>query len=213
VVARGHHSYRVTDDGDVLFNAATHGVDLTPSRRAALKDIAGACGVTLAEDGELFLDCDEAVLTEAVASLIEAAGRVAFASVAHRPRPTSQFERLVGNSLFRAFGPRLTRRPEVVGSSGHQLTFSFGLDVGKRGGALIQVVAAKKGAVDWDNVYKQSGKFEDLQHNELLDVRRFVVLEPVAAEGLDKAAVVLHRSARPVIYDGPARLLEYLRAA
>lgn len=213
VVAHGDGLFRITDDGDVLFNAATHGVELSPSRRISLREIAAACGVTLGDNGELFALCKEDEIGACVASLIEAAGRVAFATVAHRPRPLSQFERVVGATLRAAYVNRFSRRPEVIGGSGHQLKFSFGLDLGKPGGALIQVIGAKKGAVDWDNVYKQAGKFEDLQHNDLLKVRRFAVLEPVEGDGLDKAAVVLHRSARPVIYRGPSSLLEHLKAA
>ena len=212
VVACGDGLFRVTDDGDVLFNAATHGVELTTARRGAFKEVASSCGITLGDDGELFVLCHADEVAAGVASLIEAAGRIAFATVAQRPRPLSQFERLVGAALHQAFGARLARRPEAVGSSGHQLKFSFGLDLGKANGALIQVIGAKKGAVDWDNVYKQAGKFDDLQHNELLNIRRFSVLEPVA-EGLDKAVVALHRTSRPVVYDGPGRLLDYLRAA
>lgn len=213
VVACGDGMFRITEDGDVLFNAATHGVELSASRRASLREIAAACGVTLGDDGELFALCKEEEIGARVASLIEAAGRVAFATVAHRPRPLSQFERAVGATLRAAFRDRFSRRPEVVGGSGHQLKFSFGLDIGKQGSALIQVIGAKKGAVDWDNVYKQAGKFDDLQHNDLVKVRRFAVLEPVEGDGLDKAAVVLHRSARPVIYRGPHSLLKYLEAA
>lgn len=211
IVAEGER-YRVTDDGDSLFNAATHGVVLTQSRRNVLNDIAGASGVSLAQDGELLRYATEDELPVAVTALIEAAANVSFACSTYRPRPSSVFERAVGAVLAAAYGPRLVRRIELPGDSGRQLQFSFGLDVSGPDATVIQVIPTRQGSVDWSNVHKQVGKFDDLIYNEAIKVQRIAVLEPTDDPSLNEAMNSLHRKARVLIYAGAEHLVQHLDA-
>lgn len=202
----------ITDDGDTLFTAAVAGAEITRSRAAKYKAIAADCGVELSADGHLTVSCDEAHAAYYLARFFEAAQRIAFTSVGHRPKSSDRFETLVGDVLFKAYQKRVARNHKVMGASGHQLRFPFALDPEGEAPVLVQTVASNEGKVDWSNVYQAGGRFRDVMNNSAIVARRVAVIEPADQEQVKQARVALGDAADVILYRGPDELLRALDA-
>lgn len=190
---------RITDDGDIVFNAAVAGAQVTRSRASKYRSLAETYGLTLADDGVMSATCGIEELPYAVARYMQAAAAIAQASVKHRPKDTERFERIVGTLLEAQFGRRVTRRPEMVGISGHQLRFPFGLDLDGRTPAVIQTISADDDQTSWKTVYEAGGKFNDIRPARP-DLRLIAVLE--AAKDTEKAGRYFADTADVVVYQG-----------
>jgi hypothetical protein len=83
---------RVTEDGDIVFNAAVAGAEITRSRATRYRDLAAGFGLTLGGDGVMHTICNMDELPYAVARYMQAAGAVAQASLKHRPKGDERFE-------------------------------------------------------------------------------------------------------------------------
>lgn len=190
---------RVTDDGDIVFNAAAAGAHVTRTRASRYRAMAEGFGLTLDDDGVISATCSVEELPYAVARYMQAASAIAQASLKHRPKDNERFERIVGTLLEARFGKRLTRRPEVVGISGHQLRFPFGLDLNSSSPALIQTISADIGQTSWKAVYEAGGKFSDIRPARP-NLRLIAVLE--SAKDTEKAGRYFADAADVVVYDG-----------
>ena len=196
-----HGRVRVTDDGDVTFNAAVAGANITKSQAKRYRVLAEGFGLTLGDDGILNTTCSLDELPYVVARYMQAAGAIAHASLKHRPKDDERFERIVGSLLVAKFGKRVTRRPEVTGISGHQLQFPFGLDLESSKPTLIQTISADDNKTKWKSVYETGGKFSDIR-SARADLRLIAILE--AAQGTEKAGRYFADAADVVVYDGGA---------
>jgi len=196
--------FRITDDGDIVFNAAIAGAQLTRSRASKYREMAKAYGLTLADDGVMSATCSIEELPYAVARYMQAAAAIAQASVKHRPKDNERFERIVGTLLEAQFGKRVTRRPEMIGISGHQLRFHFGLDIDGSNPAVIQTISADDGQTSWKTVYEAGGKFNDIRPARP-DLRLIAVLE--AAKDTEKAGRYFAETADVIVYRGGPLLL------
>lgn len=190
---------RVTDDGDVVYNAAVAGAQVTRSRASRYRAMAEAFGLTLGDDGVMSETCRIEDLPYAIARYMQAASAIAQASLKHRPKDNERFERIIGMLLEAQFGKRLTRRPEVVGISGHQLRFPFGLDFNGPAAALIQTISADDDQTSWKSVYEAGGKFSDIRPARP-GLRLIAVLE--SAKDTEKAGRYFADAADVVVYDG-----------
>ena len=204
IVATGDGRVRVTDDGDVVFNAAVAGADVTRNRATRYQALAEGFGLTLGDDGVMSTTCSVDELPYAVARYMQAAGAIAQASLKHRPKDDERFERVIGALLEAKFGKRVTRRPEVMGISGHQLQFPFGLDVNGDTPTLIQTISADDDKTKWKSVYEAGGKFSDIR-SARPNLRLIAILE--SAEDTEKAGRYFADTADVVVYDGGPLLL------
>lgn len=204
IVAAEDGRVRVTDDGDIVFNAAVAGADITHGRAKHYRDLAEGFGLTLGNDGIMHTTCNMDELPYAVARYMQAAGAIARASLKHRPKDDERFERIIGTLLEAKFGKRVTRRPEVMGISGHQLQFPFGLDMNDDAPALIQTISADDDKTNWKLVYEAGGKFSDIK-SARADFRLVAILE--SANDAEKAGRYFANAADVVVYDGGPLLL------
>lgn len=195
---------RITDDGDVTYNAAVGGAHLTAARVKAYRALAYQHGLTLDDDGVLSATCSVEDLPHTVARYMQAASAIGYASLKHRPKDDERFERIICSLLEAQFGRRLTRRPEVVGISGHQLRFPFGLDMEGKKPTLIQTIPADDGRTNWKSVYEAGGKFKDI-HSVRSQFRLIAVLE--AAEDTVRAGRYFADAADVIVYEGGPLLL------
>lgn len=204
IVAADDGRVRVTDDGDVVFNAAVTGADVTRNRAIRYRALAEGFGLTLGDDGVMSTTCSVDELPYAVARYLQAAGAIAQASLKHRPKDDERFERVIGTLLEAKFGKRVTRRPEVMGISGHQLQFPFGLDVDGDTPTLIQTISADDDKTKWKSVYEAGGKFSDIR-SARSNVRLIAILE--SAKDTEKAGRYFANAADVVVYAGGPLLL------
>jgi len=199
VVTTANGQVLITDDGDTVFNAATSGAQVTKARAAAYKDLASRFGLSIDDGGALSTVCSLEELPFAMARYVQAASSIAHASLKHRPKDSERFERLIGTLLEAKFGKRVTRRPEVVGISGHQLSFSFGLDMDGVAPTVIQAISADDGQISWKSVYEAGGKFSDIRPARP-NLRIVAILE--GAEDTQKAGRFFAESAEVIVYQG-----------
>lgn len=203
IVADEDGCVRITDDGDIVFNAAVSGANVTRNRAARYQALAEGFGLTLDGDGVISTTCGLDELPYAVARYMQAASAIAQASLKHRPKDNERFERIIGTLLEAQFGKRITRRPEVVGISGHQLRFPFGLDLDGHKPALIQTISADDDQTSWKSVYEAGGKFSDIR-SARPNLRLIAILE--SAKDTEKAGRYFADAADVVVYGG-GRLL------
>lgn len=190
---------RITDDGDIVFNAAVAGADITRPRAARYRVMAESFGMTLGDDGVMSATCSVEDLPYVIARYMQAASAISQASLKHRPKDDERFENIIGILLEEKFGKRLVRRPEMVGISGHQLRFPFGLDLNTRKPILIQTISADDGQTNWKSVYESGGKFSDIRPVRQ-STRLVAVLE--AANDTENAGRYFADSADVIIYGG-----------
>lgn len=199
IVAAEDGRVRVTDDGDVVFNAAVAGAEVTRNRATRYRKLAEGFGLSLGDDGVMSTTCGVDELPYTVARYMQAASAIAQASLKHRPRDDGRFERVIGTLLEAKFGKRVTRRPEVTGISGHQLQFPFAIDFETNSSALIQTISADDDKTQWKSVYEAGGKFSDIR-SARPDLRLIAILE--AAKDTEKAGRYFADTADVVVYEG-----------
>jgi len=204
IVAADGGRVRITDDGDIVFNAVTAGADVTRGRGNRYRELAERFGLTLDDDGVISTTCEVSELPYVVARYMQAVSAIAQASLKHRPKDSERFERIIGTLLEARFGRRITRRPEIVGISGHQLRFPFGLDLDSNKPALIQTISADDDQTSWKSVYEAGGKFSDIR-SVRPQLRLIAILE--SAKDTEKAGRYFADTADVVVYDGGPLLL------
>jgi hypothetical protein len=210
----GQGRVRITDDGDTLFYAAVNGVEISEGRAKKYREIAHSCGISLADDGVLNITCEVDSVGYFTARLIEAADRISYLSVSHRPKPHSRFEAMLAVTLKAQFARAFSRNFKVLGASGHTLRFPFALSAtnGRATPTLIQPVSATDGKIDWGNVYQAAGKFQDLANNHSLHARRVAILEEVAQDQMAQASTALAVASDVIVYRDPESLHRALAA-
>lgn len=199
IVAADDDLIRITDDGDILLNAAVAGANITRARAKRYKLLAEEFGLTLGDDGVISATCALDDLPYVVARYTQAASAIAHTSLQHRPKDNERFERIIGTLLEAQFGKRVIRRPEIVGISGHQLRFPFGLDLDGHDPALIQTISAEDGQTSWKAVYEAGGKFADVRPVRP-DHRLIAILE--SGKDTEKAGRYFADAADVVVYRG-----------
>lgn len=199
IVAADDGRVRITDDGDVVLNAAVAGANVTRNRAERYRVLAEGFGFTLGDDGVISGTCSLDELPYAVARYMQAASAIAQTSLKHRPKDSERFERIIGALLDAQFGKRITRRAEVVGISGHQLRFPFGLDLDGHNPALIQTISADDDQTSWKSVYEAGGKFSDVRPARP-NLRLIAILE--SAKDTEKAGRYFADAADVVVYNG-----------
>jgi len=204
---------RITDDSNVLYRAMLHGVVHSSARLKQIQETASRHGISLSDDGELFLTCRRDDAPYFLARYLEAVDRISFQCIGYRPKASSRFERRVGQVLQEEFPDQLIRSPALVGASGHPLRFPFMLGAEGASQAVIQPVAAKDGKVDWAGVYHAVGKFIDLKNAGPNAVRRITVLEGMGDTNIEKAKVALADTSTVIVYRERAQFVRAMAMA
>ncbi|MCL6710487.1 DUF1828 domain-containing protein [Pseudomonas sp. R2.Fl] len=210
VTTAGDGKIRITDDGDVAFHMAVAGAEITSARMAAYREIAAHYGLAIDDDGILNTVCPEESATAVLARYVQAVSAIATKGLRHRPKEDERFERLVTEILVRRYGARVSRRPEVVGLSGHIVRFPLAIDYTSERPSYIQTIAADNNVIQWKSVYEAGGKFKDVR-GARADVPLIAVME--ASRDSDKAANFLADSASVLVYTGGDIDLDFARAA
>ena len=208
----GRGLVRITDNADIMFCAATHGLQPHARRAAKMAAMASSAGLEFSDTGELHAVCNREHAGFYLARFIEAAARLGdLCDEALTPRQ-SKFERLVGGQLAAAFGRRLKRRVNLLGASGHQLEFPLVLDAGTAEQAVIQTVSStRNGQPNWPSVYGAVGKMGDLK-NAGDHSKRVVVLQRGDEIATTQATIALAEHASVIVYENRDQLISLLAA-
>lgn len=208
----GRGLVRITDNADIMFSAATHGLKPHAKRADRIAAMASAAGLAFSDAGELHAVCPKEQAGFYLARFIETASRVAdMCDEALTPKE-SRFERLIGGQLEAAFGKRLKRRVTLIGASGHQLEFPFVLDVGSSKQTIIQTISvSRQGNPNWPSVYGSVGKMGDLK-NAGDNSKRVVVLQRGDEQATTQASIALAEHASVMLYESREQLVSLLAA-
>jgi hypothetical protein len=178
VLNKGGGRLYVTDDGNQLFTAHTHGLSLNKSKVERMSEILSRYGVSITETGEVAGWCDESSIREFLPRYLEASIRLSdevWEMFSGTPRT---FEDKVAELLEVSLPRRVKRDAILVGASGHQLSFPFVIDFGTPAQKVVQTIAANKGKQPrWSLVMQTLGKLVDLKAVDD-GAQAFVVLEP-----------------------------------
>jgi len=206
----GQGRVRITDNADILFHAMTMGVSPNTKKAAKLAAIASDCHMAISEQGELHTSCLETDLGYYMARFIEAASQISMACDGWRPLPISKFEKIISKALRAGFPKRVKRDFEVVGASGHNLTFQFALDADTNP-KIIQTVSAQEDKPHWQSVYSTLGKMVDLK-NASPTIQRLVILESAESRDLARAASALAESATVLIFRNETQIIDDIKS-
>ncbi len=182
------NGYVVSDNAEAVMHASAMGINISKRRLETLRGVAGS-SVKIADGGEITAAADESSVSEAVASVLNAAMSVGHLETVWRPRHRSaaDFSRQVGDVLDKTVGAlKIGRNVIVNGASGHQIEIPFVI----AGDIYVQPVAYGDERVEWDNVYRGLGKMIDLKNAGASDKSRVIVLEDVAANDPELANAV-----------------------
>ncbi len=196
----GRGKVRISDNSSILFTALTHGIKQTPSRAKKYIEIAQNYGLTLSDDGELFIACEQRDAGFFLARYIEAASEISILCKGQKPASTSNFEKIVAEGLTLYYTNRVRRDYQVFGASGHQLGFPFVIDHDKAVPTYIQTITSPEGHPNWTAVYNTLGKMTDLQ-NAAQNTHRVAIVEMGDAHEMQQVASALANAADVLIYE------------
>ena len=177
VLKKGDGRLYVTDDGNQLFTAQTHGLSMNKSKMVRMSEVLSRYGVSVTETGEVAGWCDESNIRDFLPRYLEASIRLSdevWEMFSGTPRT---FEDKVAELLQDSFQNRLKRDAVFTGASGHQLHFPFVIDFGTPTQKVVQTIATKGEQPKWHLVMQTLGKLVDLKAVDE-STKAFVVLEP-----------------------------------
>ncbi|WP_404462959.1 DUF1828 domain-containing protein [Vreelandella aquamarina] len=213
VVDNGEGKLTITDDGNQLFTAQTHGVNITPRRIKKLDELLSAYQLSIKHTGEVTGTCREDEVGHFLARYFEASIRLTDAISEMFPGAPKSFEDRVGDILIKGMDRnRVTRNFTTVGSSGHQLTFPFAIDVNTDHAKVIQPISTRGQDPRWSTVMQTLGKLVEFKQAHE-STTAFVVLEPGAnPEGAAQAKAALVKYANILEFSSDNQLLSRLAA-
>lgn len=209
----GRGRIRISDNADTMFTAMTWGVNPHPKTSQKISRLANEGGISLSDQGELYVTGNEDATPFLLANFIETSVRIGHVFNQAKPVPTSKFERKIVKAVKSEFGNRMKRNASVTGASGHQLTFPIALDLGSQRQQLIQTVPTLgSGGSNWRSIYQTVGKMADLR-NSGTHCRRVVILEPSTDPAeTDKARNALVEFASVISYQSTEQIRRSLAA-
>ncbi|WP_083024062.1 DUF1828 domain-containing protein [Vreelandella lionensis] len=192
VVDDGQGKLTITDDGNQLFTAQTHGVNITPRRIRKLDELLSAYQLSIKNTGEVTGTCREEEVGHFLSRYFEASIRLSDAISEMFPGAPKSFEDRVGDILNKGLTKqRITRNFTTQGSSGHQLTFPFAIDANTDHAKVIQPISTRGQDPRWSTVMQTLGKLVEFKQAHE-STQAFVILEPGAnAEGAAQAKAAL----------------------
>lgn len=212
VVDSGGGRITVTDDGNQLFTAQTHGVNVTPRRVKKMGDMLAAYNLSITAAGEVAGTCKPGEVGHFMQRYFEASIRLSDAIWEMFPGAPKSFEDRVGKLLTKGIDKRrITRDFTTQGASGHQLTFPFAIDAQTDHAKVIQPISTRGQDPRWSTVMQTLGKLVEFKQAHE-STSAFVVLEAGASnEGAQHAKTALVKYASIIEHDNK-ELISHLAA-
>lgn len=195
----------ITDDGQILFTAHTHGIHIRPGLLDRLATRVRPLGIELGNAGDFQTHCQASAVRERIASFFEGCLGVGHALQDAYPKAPAAFDERLGDALNRRFPKRVKRSFNVVGASGHQYQFPFALDAGTPNQRLIQTVSGSTSSLRWSSVAQALGALVDVSRLST-DAALFVVIEGGPQDVIDQAKAALVEEASVIVYKDEASL-------
>mgnify|MGYP006408397655 FL=1 len=214
VVDDGQGKVTITDDGNQLFTAQTHGVNINARRIKKLSELLAAYQLHIKNTGEVTGTCKEDEVGRFLTRYFEASIRLSDAIAEMFPGAPKSFEDRVGDILEKGIlnKKRITRNYTTQGSSGHQLTFPFAIDANTDHTKVIQPISTRGQDPRWSTVMQTLGKLVEYKEAHE-NTQAFVVLEPGAnAEGAAQAKAALVKYANILELSSDELLISRLAA-
>lgn len=202
VVDSGNGRMTITDDGNQLYTAQTHGVNLTAHRCKKLDDMLAAYRLSITADGEVAGTCKTDEIGHFLHRYFEASIRLSDAIWEMFPGAPKSFEDKVGDILKKGIpARRITKNFTIQGASGHQLTFPFAIDAQTDHAKVIQPISTRGQDPRWSTVMQTLGKLVEFKQAHE-SARAFVILEAGArSEGSQHAKAALVQYASVIKHD------------
>lgn len=213
VVDDGQGNLVITDDGNQLFTAQSHGVNITKRRIEKLDKLLSAYHLSIKNTGEVTGTCRQDELSLFLPRYFEASIRLSDAISEMFPGAPKSFEDRVGEILNKGLArQRITRNFTTQGASGHQLTFPFAVDINTDHAKVIQPISIRGQDPHWSTVMQTLGKLVEFKQAHE-NITAFVVLEPGAnAEGAAQAKAALVQYANILELNNESLLINHLAA-
>lgn len=189
----------ITDDGQILFTAHTHGIKIRPSLLERLSARVRPMGIELGKAGDFHTSCNVGAVRERLSDFFESCLGVGHELQGAYPAAPSAFDDRLGEALKRRFPKRVKRQFSVVGASGHQYQFPFALDAGTPEQRLIQTVSGSTQSLRWSSVTQALGALVDVSRLSP-SASLFVIIEGGPQETIDQAKSALVEQASVIIY-------------
>ncbi|SDL78556.1 protein of unknown function DUF1828 [Modicisalibacter muralis] len=189
----------ITDDGQILTAALSHGIKLRPKLLQRLTDSVRSMGIEMGSEGDFLAHCSASALRDRLPAFFEGCLSVGHALKDAYPVPPSGFEDRLGDVLERRYAKRVQRRFSVVGASGHQYQFPFALDAGSPGQRLIHTVSGNTHSLRWSAVTQALGALVDVSRLTP-SASMFVVIEGGPQDTIDQAKAALVEQANVIVY-------------
>lgn len=189
----------ITDDGQILFTAHTHGIKIRGNLLERLSDRVRPMGIELGTAGDFHTSCQAGAVRQRLADFFEGCLSLGHELQSAFPAAPSTFDDRLGEALNRRYPKRVKRQFSVVGASGHQYQFPFALDAGTPDQRLIQTVSGNTSSLRWSSVTQALGALVDVSRLSR-DAALFVVIEGGPQDIIDQAKAALVEEASVIVY-------------
>lgn len=189
----------ITDDGQILFTAHTHGINIRSSLLERLVDRGRPLGIELGRDGDFHTNCKASVLRDRLADFFEGCLGIGHTLQDAYPTAPATFDDRLNDALKRRFPKRVRRQFSVVGASGHQYQFPFVLDPGTPSQRLIHTVSGSTKSLRWSSVTQALGALVDVSRLTP-SAELFVIIEGGPRDTIDQAKSALVEEASVIVY-------------
>lgn len=176
VLDKGDGKVYVTDDGNQLFTAQTHGLNLNKVKMQRMDDILTKYGISITSSGEVAGWCDKSNVNDFISRYLEASIRLSDEVWEMFTATPKTFEDVVGELLENELPKRIKRDAVFIGASGHQLSFPFVIDFGTPNQKVVQTISTKGKSLKWNLVLQSLGKLVELKSVDE-EIKAFVVIE------------------------------------
>jgi len=195
----------ITDDGQLLFAAQTHGIKIQRRLLDRLADSVRPMGIELGGAGDFHTSCPASGVQDRLSDFFEGCLGVGQELKHAYPAPPSSFDDRLGEALTRRYPSRVKRNFSVVGASGHQYQFPFAIDAESLHPRLIQTVSGSTQSLRWSAVSQAMGALVDVSRLTM-EASMFVVIEGGPEKTIDQAKAALVELANVIVYHGDASL-------
>lgn len=195
----------ISDDGQILFTAHTHGIKIRNSLLTRLTERVRPMGIELGQAGDFHTSCDASSVRVRLADFFEGCLGVSHELLNAFPSTPSAFDERLGEALKRRFPKRVKRAFSIVGASGHQYQFPFALDAGSPNQRLIQTVSGNTQSLRWSSVTQALGALVDVSRLSP-EAPLFVIMEGGPQETVDQAKSALVEHASVIVYQNDSSL-------
>ncbi|NWO11763.1 DUF1828 domain-containing protein [Chromohalobacter salexigens] len=195
----------ITDDGQILFTAHTHGINIRSGLLERLAERVRPMGIEIGRDGDFHTSCKATSVRDKLTDFFEGCLGAGHALQEAYPSAPATFDDRLNEALKRRFSTRVRRNFSVVGASGHQYQFPFALDAGTPGQRLIHTVSGSTRSLRWSSVTQALGALVDVSRLSP-SAAMFVIIEGGPQDTIDQAKSALVSEASVIVYQNEQSL-------